>query len=70
MVMVVFGNKLHQSSTQDLFCIKALHEIGDEKSRLGGQMWTFNQRKNDKVSVGSFACLRNDPAFMIISVGI
>ena len=32
-------------------------------------MWTFNQRKNDKVSVGSFACLRNDPAFRIISVG-
>ena len=27
-------NKLHQSSTQDLFCIKALHEIGDEKSGL------------------------------------
>ena len=48
-------NKLQQSSTQDLFCIKALHEIGNEKSRLEGQMWTFNQRKNDKVSVGSFA---------------
>ena len=27
-------NKLQQSSTQDLFCIKALHEIGDEKSGL------------------------------------
>ena len=41
---------------------KALHEIGGWKSRLGGQMWTFNQEKNDKVSVGPFASLRNDPA--------
>ena len=43
---------------------EALHEIGGWKSRLGGQMWTFNQEKNDKVSVGPFACLRNDPAII------